>query len=237
MGFPREERMKMNLGRRAHAGAEPASVASDLRLSAEAEGFLVEEWLEDPEMGLSGAPDIVILLTGNRAVVVDLKLTRLHRATFARKVQLYAYCHLVERSTRRTCTSAYLRFIGGGWVEVPYGSRADAIVSMYVGKARMVLRGYVPPRIEGRRCGYCEMRRFCRDCPPSGPRTPSCRTRSGSGRSSGARTGRCCSGRTPPPRPPPRPRRVPRAGRAGRGISRATPGRRGTCSQVEIGLM
>lgn len=139
----------------------PENVRLDSRFSA---GHAT---LSDAELGLSGRPDLVVLLANGTPVPVEYKATHLfvgyhtaHGRIFD-AVQAIAECRLVEAAFGRRPSHGIVLYgdaagsgLHEGWVEVPYGDAELAWLRAALTQVRSdAVRAPVPSE---RTCGGCE---------------------------------------------------------------------------------
>ncbi len=123
--------------------------------------------LHDPELGLSGRPDMVVVLQNGAPVPVEYKATHLfvgyhtaHGRLFD-AVQAIAECRLVEAAFGHRPTHGIVLYgdaagsgLHEGWVEVPYGDAEANWLKVAVRQVRDdAVRAPVPSE---RTCGGCE---------------------------------------------------------------------------------
>lgn len=123
--------------------------------------------LHDPALGLTGRPDMVVLLANGTPVPVEYKATHLfvgyhtaHGRLFD-AVQAIAECRLVEVAFGRRPSHGIVLYgdaagsgLHEGWVEVPYGEAEASWLKVAMSQVRSdAVRAPVPAE---RTCGGCE---------------------------------------------------------------------------------
>ena len=130
----------------------------------EVEEVLKDVPLEDEELGLYGRADTVLRLKSGELIPVDVKYSDLSFVSLPWRKQMVAYSLLLERKfgVRIRRGLIYL-FPSRRVLWVIMGSEDKLALTRDLEKMRRLIDSdTVPPKVSSEKCGYCEVRKFCR---------------------------------------------------------------------------
>ena len=121
----------------------------------------LERPIVDPEHGIVGRPDAVRRLPDGREVPIEIKRRPTPRGGPLRshRVQVLAYCLLLESATGRSPPYGVLRYSDGGEFRVPWDRAARAELLTVRAQILRPYRGEATP--SPGRCRHCPWRSGC----------------------------------------------------------------------------
>jgi CRISPR-associated exonuclease Cas4 len=115
--------------------------------------------LESERYGLKGILDALIVT--EELLPVDIKLSKFSSVSYAWKMQLTAYSVLVEENFGKTVKKAFL-FLNGKLKEVRITPEDKRNLEIILEQIRRLIESESYPAVEkSKKCGYCEMQKFC----------------------------------------------------------------------------
>uniref|UniRef100_A0A7J2TG18 CRISPR-associated exonuclease Cas4 n=1 Tax=Archaeoglobus fulgidus TaxID=2234 RepID=A0A7J2TG18_ARCFL len=115
--------------------------------------------LESEKYNLKGILDALIV--ANELFPVDIKLSRFSSVSYAWKMQMTAYSVLVEEKFEKTVKKAFL-FLNGKLREIHITPDDKKNLERILEQIwRLIESENYPPAIKSKKCGYCEMQKFC----------------------------------------------------------------------------
>ncbi|MGF3499557.1 MAG: CRISPR-associated protein Cas4 [Candidatus Methanosuratincola sp.] len=166
LGVPFKVRRKMEVGREEDERAEDRLYGRKTVYGldrAEVDEVLHNLYIEDSDLGLAGQVDTVLRLRGGEQIPVDSKYTEEVAVHRHYRKQLVAYSVLLERRFGTVVSRGILYFTKQREpVEVGISAEDKAALLKDLEAIRRVLEGEsIPRKVSERKCGYCEVARYC----------------------------------------------------------------------------
>ncbi|MDK2795302.1 MAG: CRISPR-associated exonuclease Cas4 [Archaeoglobaceae archaeon] len=115
--------------------------------------------LESEKYGLKGILDALIV--AEELLPVDVKLSKFSSISYAWKMQMTAYSLLVEEKFDKIVKKACI-FLNGKLKEIPITPEDKKNLERVLEQIWLLLETEkYPTVIKSKKCGYCEMQRFC----------------------------------------------------------------------------
>lgn len=115
--------------------------------------------LESERYGLKGVLDALIV--SDELLPVDVKLSKFNSVSYAWKMQMTAYSILVEEMFGRSVKRAYI-FLNGNLREITISPDDKRNLERILDQIWQVIeKETYPPVTKSKKCGYCEMQKFC----------------------------------------------------------------------------
>lgn len=166
LGIKQQTRAKMAAGTSEHN--------KDKKRSSERKGLyglpreLVKEVLRkksltDPDLGLTGLIDVVLVMTDDELLPVEAKFTDLPYVQRQWRKQLTAYAMLLEAEYKKQVTRGLLYFILQKKCEIiDIGNDdKDALKRDIITIRELIGSEKIPHKVDESKCGYCEMKKYC----------------------------------------------------------------------------
>ncbi len=119
--------------------------------------------LEDPELGLAGTVDTVVIMKDGTPVPVEAKYTDLPKITWKIRKQLAAYALLLEKHYGKTVKKGVVYFpLQRKLLNTEITPIDKLAVKRDIQKIRQLIKSEkIPRKADKRKCGYCEARKYC----------------------------------------------------------------------------
>lgn len=167
LGIYPPERKKMQVGGGEHGREQKRSERRKTIYGfprEEVDRVLKDIPIADEELGLFGRADTVLKFRTGELVPVDVKFSDLSFVSLPWRKQMVAYAVLLEKRFGVRISRGMIYLLPSKrvlWVNITNDDKVA--LSQDLEKMRKVINSdAVPPKVSSEKCGYCEVKKFCK---------------------------------------------------------------------------